>query len=89
MTITNDLLQHVIDYTPYEGLEVTGWPVATVRRGEIVMRDGKVQAEPGSGQFLARAPYDDDPAERAPAGRVRRQRVSGVIPVSADIDTQS
>jgi dihydropyrimidinase len=22
------------------------------------MRDGKVQAEPGSGQFLARAPYD-------------------------------
>jgi dihydropyrimidinase len=22
------------------------------------MRDGKVQAEPGTGQFLARAPYD-------------------------------
>lgn len=58
VTITNDKLQHVIDYTPYEGLEVTGWPVATVRRGDIVMRDGKVQAEPGSGQFLARTPYD-------------------------------
>jgi dihydropyrimidinase len=48
----------VIDYTPYEGLEVTGWPVSTIRRGEVVMRDGKVQAEPGSGQFLARGPYD-------------------------------
>jgi dihydropyrimidinase len=58
VTITNALLQHVIDYTPYEGLEVTGWPVATIRRGEIVMRDGHVQAEPGSGQFLARGPYD-------------------------------
>jgi dihydropyrimidinase len=58
VTITNASLQHVIDYTPYEGLEVTGWPVATIRRGEIVMRDGLVQAEPGSGQFLARGPYE-------------------------------
>ncbi len=31
MTITNALMQHAIDYTPYEGLEVTGWPVATMR----------------------------------------------------------
>jgi dihydropyrimidinase len=69
VTITNALLQHVIDYTPYEGLEVTGWPVATVRRGEIVMRDGKVQAEPGSGQFLARAPYEMiKPTGRVPDG---------------------
>ena len=58
VTIANDLLQHVIDYTPYEGLEVIGWPVATLLRGQVVMRDGRVQAEPGSGQFLARAPYD-------------------------------
>ncbi len=57
-TITNALMQHIIDYTPYEGLEVTGWPVMTIRRGEVVMRDGAVQAEPGSGQFLARGPYD-------------------------------
>jgi dihydropyrimidinase len=57
-TLTNALMQHVIDYTPYEGLEVTGWPVATIRRGAVVMRDGVVQAEPGSGRFLARGPYD-------------------------------
>jgi dihydropyrimidinase len=57
-TLTNALMQQAIDYTPYEGLEVTGWPVATLRRGEVVMRDGHVQAEPGSGRFLARAPYD-------------------------------
>ena len=58
VTITNNLLQHIIDYTPYEGLEVTGWPVMTLRRGDVVMRDGSVQAEPGSGRFLARGPYD-------------------------------
>ena len=58
VTITNALMQHTIDYTPYEGLEVTGWPVATVKGGRVAMRDGKVQAEPGSGKFLARAPYD-------------------------------
>jgi dihydropyrimidinase len=58
VTLTNALMQHIIDYTPYEGMEVTGWPVMTLRRGAVVMDNGKVQAEPGSGQYLARAPYD-------------------------------
>jgi dihydropyrimidinase len=57
VTITNSLMQHAIDYTPYEGLEVTGWPVMTIRRGDVVMRDGKMQAEPGTGRFLPRGPY--------------------------------
>lgn len=58
VTLTNALMQHAIDYTPYEGMEVTGWPVATIRRGEVVMQDGKVQAGPGSGRFLKRGPYE-------------------------------
>lgn len=57
-TLTNAVMQQAIDYTPYEGMEITGWPVATLLRGNIVMRDGKVQAEPGSGRFMARGPYD-------------------------------
>ena len=57
-TLTNALSQHAIDYTPYEGLDVTGWPVAVVRRGEVVMRDGTVQAEPGSGRYLPVPPYE-------------------------------
>ena len=68
-------MQHVIDYTPYEGLEVTGWPVATIRRGEVVMRDGKVQAEPGSGQFLPRGAVRPDQADRRAAERLRRLAV--------------
>lgn len=69
VTITNALLQQAIDYTPYEGLEVTGWPIMTIRRGEVVMQDGRVQAEPGSGSFLARGPYDlIRPTGRLPDG---------------------
>lgn len=57
-TITNALLQHGVDYTPYEGREVTGWPVMTLRRGEIVMKDGEMVAAEGSGAFLARGSYE-------------------------------
>jgi dihydropyrimidinase len=57
-TLTNAMMQHAVDYTPYEGLEVTGWPVRVLRRGEEVMRDGAVTAQPGSGRYLPRGPYD-------------------------------
>lgn len=58
VVLTNSLMQHVIDYTPYEGIRVTGWPQMTIARGRVVMNDGKVDAEPGSGEFLARGPYE-------------------------------
>jgi dihydropyrimidinase len=58
VTLTQGLMQHVVDYTPYEGIEVTGWPTATIRRGAVVMQDGQVQAEPGSGRYMAVPPYD-------------------------------
>jgi dihydropyrimidinase len=57
VVLTNELMQHAIDYTPHEGVEVTGWPVVTVARGCVVMREGKIEGEPGQGRFLARAPY--------------------------------
>lgn len=56
--LTNSHMQHAIDYTPYEGIEVTGWPFAAISRGQIVMRDGKIDADPGRGRFLPRAPYE-------------------------------
>lgn len=57
VTITNDILHHAMDYTPYEGMTVTGWPVTTLSRGEPVWDDGTIVAEPGRGRFLERAPY--------------------------------
>lgn len=52
VTITNDILHHAVDYTPYEGMTVRGWPVTTISRGEVICRDGKCTAEPGRGEFL-------------------------------------
>jgi dihydroorotase len=31
-------------WTPFDGMEVTGWPVATIVRGRVVMRDDELQA---------------------------------------------
>jgi dihydroorotase-like cyclic amidohydrolase len=36
------------DHTPFEGIKVTGWPIATIVRGQTVFRDGQVtEAFPG------------------------------------------
>ncbi len=49
VTITHALLQDGCDYTPYEGLAITGWPVRTMLRGQTLMHEGRVaQARTGS-----------------------------------------
>jgi dihydropyrimidinase len=53
VTITNDLLHHDVDYTPYEGMTVTGWPEIVLSRGEVVVNDGQVLAAKGRGEFLS------------------------------------
>ncbi|MBV9153696.1 MAG: dihydropyrimidinase, partial [Alphaproteobacteria bacterium] len=41
-----------VGYTPYEGKQLTGWPVTVISRGRIVVDSGKLQAQRGSGAFL-------------------------------------
>jgi dihydropyrimidinase len=55
VTLTNDLLQHGADYTPYEGLSVVGWPVRLLIRGKTVTQDGTVTDE-SNGLFIRRGP---------------------------------
>ena len=43
-------------YSVYDGREVYGWPRFTVSRGEVVLADEQVTAEPGRGQWLRREP---------------------------------
>ena len=45
-------------YTPYEGRELTGWPVTVISRGRVIVQDGRLQAEPGTGQFVPAAPSE-------------------------------
>jgi len=65
-TISQKLLHHGSDYTPYEGIAVTGWPVSTMVRGKFVVRDGKLVGAKGDGTYVPRekSPY------AAPSGRL-------------------
>lgn len=47
-------LETPVDWSPYEGMELTGWPVLTLSRGEVIARDGKCVAEPGRGRLVKR-----------------------------------
>jgi dihydropyrimidinase len=57
VTLTNALMHHGGDYTPYEGLVVNGYPVATYVRGTLVFDGKTVVGAPGFGRHLAREPY--------------------------------
>jgi len=50
--ITAGILHDNVGYTPYEGRRLRGWPVAVLSRGRIVVEDGKLAAQLGSGKFL-------------------------------------
>ncbi len=50
--ISNDRLHHAVDYTPYEGRTVTGWPVMTFSRGRLVSQDFEFLGRAGEGEFM-------------------------------------
>lgn len=66
ITLRNEILHHAVDYTPYEGMRVKGYPVTVISRGEIVCEDGVLRAEPGRGEFLPCG--KPDPARPKSAG---------------------
>jgi dihydropyrimidinase len=54
VTITNDMLHHNVDYTPYEGRTITGWPITVIARGQVICDNGELIGKPGYGKFLKR-----------------------------------
>ena len=51
VSLTNSILHHNCDYTPYEGRELTGYPVMTLSRGEVVMEEARMSGSAGRGLF--------------------------------------
>lgn len=47
-----------MDYNPFEGLAIKGWPLTVLNRGRRIVDEGKLCANPGDGQFIAREPID-------------------------------
>jgi dihydroorotase len=45
-TIDNDWIATPCGWTPFAGMHITGWPVATIVRGNVVMRQDSVLGAP-------------------------------------------
>ena len=47
-------LHERVDWSPYEGMHIQGWPRHVLSRGRVVVRDGEFVGEPGWGRFVPR-----------------------------------
>ena len=52
-TIDPSMMKSNADYSVYQGWQVTGWPVLTLRRGDVVFQEPDVIGRPGTGQVVA------------------------------------
>jgi dihydroorotase len=50
-TITNNWIASKSQWTPYDGKKVTGWPIGTIVRGNVVMWDGGLET-PSQGEVV-------------------------------------
>jgi dihydroorotase len=66
-TIRHDWIASRAGWTPYDGMTVTGWPIHTVIRGEVVVRDeqllGTPQGKPMRFLEVSAAPKSTDQEE--------------------------
>ena len=53
-TLSTAVLHENVDWTPYDGFEVTGWPSVTISRGEVIVENGTFTGSAGRGQFVER-----------------------------------
>ena len=54
MPLTAENMHYGLDYSLYEDVTSKGWPVVTIRRGEVLVEDGKFLGKESTGRFLAR-----------------------------------
>ena len=54
ITLSSDALHENVDYTPYEGFELTGYPVKVYSRGQLIVDRGEYIAEDPRGRYIAR-----------------------------------
>jgi dihydropyrimidinase len=67
VTITAANQHSKTDYNLYEGTEVTGSPEAVLLRGNVLVEGDQLVAEPGIGQFVARAKFGQELKAQTPA----------------------
>jgi len=61
ITIDGTRMQSRAGYSVYDGWTVQGWPRFVIRRGQVVLADGRSLARPGQGQCIRRAAAASQP----------------------------
>jgi len=56
VTLSYKTLHQNVDYCPFEGWRVRGYPTTVVSRGRIVVHDGEFVGQVGAGKFIPRKP---------------------------------
>lgn len=52
--LSKDNLHYGLDYSIFDEFESKGWPVTTIRRGEVIVEGGKFYGKEGTGRFIKR-----------------------------------
>jgi len=58
VTLSRSVLHERVDYTPYDGISLKGYPTTTIARGKILCREGEWIGPTGQGQFLKRGRHE-------------------------------
>jgi alanine racemase len=56
-TLTAENLHTNVDYSPYEHITVRGYPVMTIARGRVIVKDNEFVGQVGAGEFVERKPF--------------------------------
>ena len=56
-TLSAKSLHMRVDYSPYEGRDVVGYPTVVMQRGRTLVKDGQFHGKPGQGQFQRRTTF--------------------------------
>lgn len=55
VTLSKDVLHNNISYCLHDGMEIKGYPILTMARGEVIVEDGEFKGEKGAGRFIKRS----------------------------------
>jgi dihydropyrimidinase len=67
LTISASTHHSNVNYNLFEGTEVVGAPEVVIVRGQVIVEDDELVAQPGAGQFIKRARFGE---ELAPTAKV-------------------
>jgi dihydropyrimidinase len=57
VTLAQQSLHQRVDYCPYEGLELRGYPRTVLLRGQVIVEDGEFVGRAGQGRFVPGRPF--------------------------------